>query len=168
MNENIVLCGFMGCGKTTVGKALAKKTGMSLVDTDKYIEEKENMTISDIFKVYGEEYFRELEHKACVELAGKSNLIIATGGGALTYERNVNALKKSCVIVLIDVPVDVLYKRLEFDTTRPLLQRADKKEAMTELYNKRMPVYKKASDIVIDGNASPICVADSIIKAIKE
>ena len=168
MNENIVLCGFMGCGKTTVGKALAKKTGMSLVDTDKYIEEKENMTISDIFKVYGEEYFRELEHKACVELADKSNLIIATGGGALTFERNVNALKKSCVIVLLDVPVDVLYKRLEFDTTRPLLQRADKKEAMTELYNKRMPVYKKASDIVIDGNASPICVADRIIKAVEE
>ena len=168
MNENIVLCGFMGCGKTTVGKALAKKTGMSLVDTDKYIEEKENMTISDIFKVYGEEYFRELEHKACVELADKSNLIIATGGGALTFERNVNALKKSCVIVLLDVPVDVLYKRLEFDTTRPLLQRADKKEAMTELYNKRMPIYKKASDIVINGNASPICVADSIIKAIEE
>lgn len=168
MNENIVLCGFMGCGKTTVGKALAKKTGMSLVDTDKYIEEKENMTISDIFKVYGEGYFRELEHKACVELADKSNLIIATGGGALTFERNVNALKKSCVIVLLDVPVDVLYKRLEFDTTRPLLQRADKKEAMAELYNKRMPVYKKASDIVIDGDASPICVANRIIKSIKE
>lgn len=168
MNKNIVLCGFMGCGKTTIGKALAKKTGMSLVDTDKYIEEKENMTISDIFKVYGEGYFRELEHKACVELANISNLIIATGGGALTYERNVKALKKSCVIVLLDVPVDVLYERLKFDTTRPLLQREDKKEAMTELYNKRMPLYKKASDIVIDGNASPFSVTDSIIKAVEE
>ena len=168
MNENIVLCGFMGCGKTTVGKALAKKTGMSLVDTDKYIEEKENMTISEIFDKHGEEYFRELEHKACIELAGKSNLIIATGGGALTYERNVKAFKQTCKIILLDVPVDVLYERLKFDTTRPLLQRADKKEAMTELYNKRMPLYKKASDIVIDGNASPFSVTDSIIKAVEQ
>lgn len=166
MSENIVLCGFMGCGKTTIGKCLAKKTGMKLIDTDKYIEEKAGMTVSEIFDTHGEAYFRDLEHSACVELAQKKNLIIATGGGALTFERNVAAFKNSCKIILIDVPVEVLYNRLKHDTTRPLLQRPDRKQAMTELYNKRMPQYKSAADIIIDGNQSPFNVTKSIIDSI--
>ncbi|MBQ9673240.1 MAG: shikimate kinase [Ruminococcus sp.] len=167
MAKNIVLCGFMGCGKTTVGENLRRKLGVNLIDTDSYIEKNEGMTISEIFEKHGESYFRDLEHKACKELSEKKGIIISTGGGALTFERNVEVLKKTGTIVLIDVPLDVLKERLSGDKSRPLLQREDKDKAMQELYDKRMPLYKNAADIVIDGNNSPLQVAMSIINATK-
>lgn len=165
--KNIILCGFMGCGKTTVGENLKKKSGMNLIDTDAYIEETEGMTISKIFEKYGESYFRDLEYKACKELSKRSGIIISTGGGALTFQRNVDVLKENGTIVLIDVPLEVLKERLKNDTTRPLLQRPDKDEAMKELYKKRMPLYKSASDVVINGDNSPLKVASDILNAVK-
>ena len=159
MSKNIILCGFMGCGKTTVGKNLQKRSGMNMIDTDAYIEKNQGMKISEIFDKYGESYFRDLEYDACCELSKKSGIIISTGGGALTFERNVQALKKNVTIVLIDVPLDAIKERLKNDTTRPLLQRPDKDEAMRELYEKRMPLYKKAADIIVDGEFPPLQVA---------
>ena len=164
--KNIVLCGFMGCGKTTVGENLSRKLGVKLIDTDAYIEQKENKRISEIFAEHGEAYFRDLEHEACVELAHRNGVVIATGGGALTFERNVQAFKNNCIIVLLDVPLDVVADRLKTDTSRPLLQREDKYEAMKQLYDSRMPLYKKAADIVIDGDNSPLQVAMNIIKEV--
>jgi shikimate kinase len=167
MNKNIVLCGFMGCGKTTIGEILKKKTGMKLIDTDAYIEETQGKTISEIFADNGEDYFRELEYNACKELSQKKGIIISTGGGALTFDRNTEVLKSNGTIVLIDVPLNVLKERLKYDTTRPLLQRPDKDKAMKELYEKRMPIYKKAADVAVDGNKSPLQVALSIINITK-
>lgn len=83
----------MGCGKSTVGRNLARKTGKRFVDMDAYIEKKTGKTISEIFTDQGEDGFRDIEHEVCLELADKSNLIIATGGGALTFERNVRVFK---------------------------------------------------------------------------
>lgn len=167
MSKNIILCGFMGCGKTTVGKNLQKRSGMNMIDTDAYIEKNQGMKISEIFDKYGESYFRDLEYDACCELSKKSGIIISTGGGALTFERNVQALKKNGTIVLIDVPLDAIKERLKNDTTRPLLQRPDKDEAMRELYEKRMPLYKKAADIIVDGELPPLQVALNIIHIAK-
>ena len=79
---NIVLCGFMGCGKTTIGKMLAERTGRKFMDTDQYIEESQKMEIPEIFSRQGEEYFRYLEYRACCDLAKMQNLVISTGGGA--------------------------------------------------------------------------------------
>lgn len=167
MTKNLILCGFMGCGKTTVGENLRKKSGMNLIDTDTYIEKTQGMTISEIFEKYGEDYFRDLEHKACKELSEKKGVIISTGGGALTFQRNVDVLKNTGTVVLIDVPLEVLKERLKNDTTRPLLQRPDKDEAMKTLYEKRMPLYKSAADIIIDGNNSPLQVALNILNSAK-
>ncbi|MDD6645641.1 MAG: shikimate kinase [Oscillospiraceae bacterium] len=167
MSKNIILCGFMGCGKTTVGKNLQKRSGMHMIDTDAYIEKNQGMKISEIFDRYGEAYFRDLEYDACCELSKKSRIIISTGGGALTFERNVQALKNNGTIVLIDVPLDTIKERLKNDTTRPLLQRPDKDEAMRELYEKRMPLYKKAADIIVDGEFPPLQVAINIIHTAK-
>lgn len=89
--NNIVLCGFMGCGKSTVGKNIARKSGRKFLDMDSYIEEKAGMTVSEIFEKYGEEKFRDMEHDACVELSGLEGLVIASGGGAFTFKRNVEA-----------------------------------------------------------------------------
>ena len=82
--NNIVLCGFMGCGKSTVGKNIARKSGRKFLDMDSYIEEKAGMTVSEIFEKYGEEKFRDMEHDACVELAGLEGLVIASGGKILS------------------------------------------------------------------------------------
>lgn len=164
--KNIVLCGFMGCGKSTVGGLLAKKTGMTFVDLDTYIEKKEGKTISKIFEDNGEEYFRELERKAAAELSEKNGVVIAAGGGTLTFKENVEVLKKGGKIVLLDLPVETIAARLKNDTTRPLLNRPDKDKAMRELYDKRLPLYRAAADIAVDADKSPLYVCMEIIRNI--
>ena len=161
--KNIILCGFMGCGKSTIGNLLSKKTGMSFIDLDKYIEKKENKTVAEIFADNGEDYFRQLERDASKELSQKKSLVIATGGGTLTFQENVDAFKTSGKIVLLDVPVEVVSERLQGDTTRPLLNRPDKEKAMRELYEKRMPLYQNAADVVVNAANSPLQVCMEII-----
>ena len=165
--NNIILCGFMGCGKSTVGKNLARKTGRKFVDMDRYIENKAQKTVSEIFAERGEDGFRDLEHEACTELAKQNNLIIAAGGGALTFERNVEAFRGKDTIVLLDVPLGTIKYRLRNDKKRPLLQRPDKDAVMTELYNSRYPKYRAAADIVIKGENTPLKTAFSIIEQLK-
>lgn len=165
--NNIVLCGFMGCGKSTVGKNLARKKGMAFIDMDTYIEEKAGMTVSEIFEKHGENGFRDMEHEACRELAEKSGLVIASGGGAFTFQRNVDAFKGKDVIVMLDVPLETISLRLKNDKTRPLLQRPDKEQAMKELYDRRYPIYKTAADLIIKGQHTPAKSALAIIEAVE-
>lgn len=165
--DNIVLCGFMGCGKTTVGRNLARKSGRKFIDMDSYIEEKAGMKVSEIFEKYGESHFRDLEHEACLELANTKGLVIASGGGAFTFQRNIDAFKGKDKIVLLDVPLDIIKQRLKNDTTRPLLQRPDKEDAMRELYEKRLPIYLAAADITVSGKNTPLKTAYAIIRAVE-
>lgn len=161
--KSIVLCGFMGCGKSTIGSLLAKKCGMAFVDMDKYIERAEGKTVSQIFEDSGEEYFRMREREAARELGMKKGLVIAAGGGTLTFPENVEAFKKKCCIILLDLPVEVVKERLKYDTTRPLLARPDKDEVINRLYNERLPLYRAAADMVVDGEGSPMNVTASIM-----
>ncbi len=164
--KKIILCGFMGCGKSTVGTLLAKKTGMSFVDLDNYIEKQEKKTVSQIFADSGEEYFRKLERQAAKTLSEKKGVVIAAGGGTLTFPENVEALKKGGLIVLLDLPVETVAERLKNDTTRPLLNRPDKERAMKELYDKRLPLYRAAADIIVNADNSPMQVCKEIMAAI--
>ncbi len=157
----------MGCGKSTVGRNLARKTGKRFVDMDAYIEKKTGKKISEIFAERGEDGFRDIEHEVCLELAQKSNLIIASGGGAFTFERNVEAFKGSDIIVLLDVPLERIRYRLRNDKVRPLLQRPDKNKAMTELYNKRYPLYKAAADVTVKGKNTPIQTTRAVMDAVR-
>lgn len=166
-NKNIVLCGFMGCGKTTVGKQLAKITSMEYIDIDQYIEQQQNTTISEIFAEHGEGYFRDLEHEASKELSSKKGCVIAAGGGTLLFDRNIEALKQNGIVVLLDVPLDTIKYRLRNDKKRPLLQRPDKDKVMEEMYNARLPLYKKASDYVINASKGPLAVAEEIKALLK-
>ena len=154
----------MGCGKSTVGVLLAKKCGMSFIDMDSYIEKKENKTVSEIFDDSGEGHFRELERQASKELSKRSGLVIAAGGGTLTFKENVEALRSSGTIILLDLPVEVIAERLKEDKSRPLLNRPDKLEAMRELYSRRMPLYTDAADIRVNGNQSPMQVCRDIME----
>ena len=113
--KNIVLIGMPACGKSTIGYWLSKKIGYPLLDTDKYLEEKENRIISDIFSNEGEEYFRNLETKYLKELSEKEGLIISTGGGAVKKKENIDILKKNGIVMIFlkkTINIALFYKIL--------------------------------------------------------
>ncbi|MBQ1546270.1 MAG: shikimate kinase [Clostridia bacterium] len=161
--KNLVLCGFMGSGKSTVGKQLAEKLGTCFIDTDEYIEEKEGMTISEMFEKYGEEYFREKEREVCRELSELKRVVISTGGGTLLNDENRRTLKKNGVVFLLNVSSRTVLARLRTDTTRPLLQREDKEYAVKMMLTQRTPLYNMAADYVIDAEESPRKVCLTIL-----
>lgn len=154
--KNLFLCGFMGCGKSTVGVELAKSLKLPCVDMDTYIEKRHKMIIKDMFAKYGESYFRALEHCACLELSRLNGSVISLGGGTVTVPENVKVLKsKNCELIFIDTSLEVIKERLNGDTTRPLLQRPDRERAIEDLYNKRYPTYKKSATIIVNGDDTP-------------
>ncbi len=140
MNQrNIVLTGFMGTGKTSVGRALAQMLDREFVDMDTWLQAREGMTIAEIFSVKGEPFFRALESALCRELAAGEKLVIATGGGALVNEANRRAFAAAYVICL-DASVDEILRRLDDDDERPLL-RGDKRAQIETLLNARRDAY---------------------------
>lgn len=149
--NNIVLCGFMGSGKTVVGKELAKIMGRKFVDTDELIEQEQGVAIKAIFATHGEDYFRDLEFEMCKKVAQMKGAVVSTGGGAMTFQRNVDAIKEGSKVVFLDASFDVICERIGDSTTRPLFQ--DKTKAK-ELYNARKEKYLSAADYVIDGDMS--------------
>ncbi len=151
--RNIILIGFMGCGKTTAGKIIAEKSGYTFVDTDEYIEKKYNMKISEIFEKYGEGKFREMETLALCEVCGKDNCIISTGGGIVErFTENAEIMKKSGTVFFINPPFEIIKQRLSGDTSRPLL--AEGFEKAQKLYKSRLPKYKDAADVVVEKETS--------------
>ncbi len=155
MKNNIILIGFMGCGKSTIGKRLAQDYGMCFLDTDAWIENKENITISEIFATKGEAYFRELETK-CLEALleeeshdSESGKVISVGGGLPVREVNRRLLKKLGTVVYLKATEETIYKRLKKDTTRPLLQGDNPKQKIRELMDAREEKYMDASDSVV-------------------
>ncbi len=148
---NIVLCGFMGSGKTVVGKELAKIMGCKFVDTDELIEAEQGVAIKAIFATHGEDYFRDLEHEMCKKVADMKGCVVSTGGGAMTFQRNVDAIKKGAKVVFLDASFEVICDRIGDNTNRPLFQDKEKARA---LYDERKDKYLAASDYVIDGDMS--------------
>lgn len=162
---NIVLCGFMGSGKTVVGKELAKILGVKFIDTDDLVEKKQGIPIKAIFASYGEEYFRELEYEVCKAVASERNCVISTGGGAMTYKRNVDAIKSNgAKVVFLNASYDVICQRIGSTNTRPLFK--DKQKAK-ELYDERKDKYLIASDYVVDGDMSAMKTALDIANMFK-
>lgn len=161
---NIAVCGFMGCGKTTVGLELSKILGIRFVDTDELIEKEEGRSISQIFAENGEAHFRDLEFEMCKKVAKMENVVISTGGGAMTFSRNVEAIKQGSTVLFIDVPFDVICKRIKDTSTRPLFQN---RENAKKLYDERKEKYARAADIVVDGNKSVLELSNEIAMMFK-
>lgn len=147
--NNIVLCGFMGSGKTVVGKELAKILGVKFVDTDELIEEEQGVAIKAIFAAHGEDYFRDLEYEMCKKVAEMNGVVVSTGGGAMTFKRNVDAIKEGSKVVFLDASFDVICDRIGDSTSRPLFQ---DKEKAKKLYDERKDKYLSAADYVINGD----------------
>lgn len=166
--KNIVLTGFMGTGKTVVSKIISKKLGYKLIDIDSIIEKEQNMTITDIFKHFGETKFREIESDVIKRISDIENAVISTGGGAVLKEENLNNLKKRGIIFCLSATPETILKRTINNNTRPLLQVENPLEKIKELLNIRRPFYEKADFIIDTENRSPFEIADEIIKKIKE
>lgn len=157
MKDNIALIGFMGSGKTTVGKLLAKSMEMKFVDIDKIIEAHEKKSINEIFAEKGQVYFRDLEREIISQESLKNNCVIATGGGSIVDNENVKRLKETSFIVYLNATVDCLYLRLKTSTTRPILNDAqDRKKLIAELLEKREFLYQISADysVAIDERTS--------------
>lgn len=149
MPASIILIGLPGAGKTVVGKELAKKFDFSFLDTDYLIEELEGYSISEIFEIKGEVYFRDLETSVIKSLLGVKNKVISIGGGAFEREENRNLLKQIGNVVYLKASVDTIYDRIKNAVGRPLLACDNPKQKLNELYVKRHPQFKEA-DYVID------------------
>ncbi|MBL7995993.1 DUF559 domain-containing protein [bacterium] len=143
--RHIYLCGFMGCGKTTVGRLLAEKLGFSFIDTDQLIEQNEKKAVTEIFAHSGEAQFREMENCAIEQLIkSNQNTVIALGGGSLMRSENLNSIKKDGYLVYLNTNLNVIAERLRSDSVRPMLQQAPIKT----LYKQRRPGYE-AADLII-------------------
>lgn len=164
MTETIYLCGFMGCGKTTVGQILAAKLGLTYTDMDSFIEEKEKMPIPQIFAEKGEPYFREKETEA-VRILGEQGGVIACGGGAMLKDINAGIAAGLGAVVYIDVPYETCWGRISGDTNRPIVM-ANTKESLEEIYNSRKPLYTAHSTVIADGTGTPAEIADRIAAAV--
>ena len=170
MKTNIALIGFMGAGKTVVGKALAKRLNREFVELDSLIEQRAGKSIPDIFEQDGEIAFRELEIEVTKEVSRNKNLVIACGGGLVLNKINIDRLRKESIIVYLTASPGVLLKRTSNDGgERPLLKAADKALEIKELLRFRKPFYERAADIKIDTSKLDIdAAAEQIIGRLKE
>ena len=151
MMKNIVLIGFMGSGKTTIGKALEEKTDMVFVDTDELIEAYEGYQISNIFADKGEAYFRRLENETLNNLlVSTDNKVISTGGGIVTNQANIPLLKQLGKVFYLRIKPETVVERLEGDKTRPLLMGEDKLVKVEQLMTDRKELYEMVADKTID------------------
>lgn len=154
----IILIGFMGVGKTTIGKIIAKKLKLNFVDMDNYIEKREGKSISKIFEEYGEQHFRELESESLKDLIKIDNIVISTGGGIITTKENSDILKKEKIVIFLDANTQTILNNLykEIDK-RPLLSKSNNVEnTISNLLNERYEKYNSICDIKIDINEKNI------------
>jgi shikimate kinase len=165
--KNIVLTGFMGTGKTEVGRELAQLRGLKLIDVDTEIESAEGMTINDIFRQFGEERFRGIETAMIEHVSREENVIISTGGGAVLRQHNMDILKKTGIVICLMATPETILQRTCTTAERPLLQVENPLQKINELLQFRKPYYERA-DIIIDTEGkSPLQIAEEIIEKIR-
>ncbi len=170
MKTNVALIGFMGTGKTVVGKVLAEKLNKEFVELDSLIEQKAGKSIPDIFQQDGEIAFRELEIKVTKEVSGRKNLVIACGGGIVLNKINIDRLREEAIIVYLIASPELILKRvLNEEGQRPLLNTPNKASEIQQLLKFRKPFYERAADIKIDTSRLDIdSVAEQILGKLKE
>ena len=160
----IFLCGFMGCGKSTVGKKLADILQCDFTDMDEYIEQQAGKKIPAIFAEHGEPYFRDLETQAVRELSSRSG-VIACGGGAMLRERNAQIAQEHGSVILLDVPFSVCYERIR-NTDRPLV-RNNTPQQLENLYYQRAVLYQKHATYKIDASHGMEQTIQAILQALQ-
>jgi len=170
--KNIVLIGFMGTGKSSIGKSLALRLGRSFVDIDHAIENAEQMSIPDIFAKHGESYFRAVEKKICAAAAARRNAVIATGGGTVKDPDNLAVLRKSGLIVCLTADVDTILERTRRVGQRPLLDAhgsdgAERRKAISDMLEARRDIYACADYTLDTSDKTPLLVIDELMRHLK-
>ena len=150
MSNNIFLIGLMGAGKTTIGRALAKKLNRPFFDSDHEIEARTGASVSTIFEIEGETSFRKREAETIRELGSQAGIILATGGGAVLHPETRAFLKETPSVIYLHASISHLLQRTERDKSRPLLQTADPRKKLEELFLQRDPFYREVADLVIE------------------
>ena len=149
----------MGAGKTTIGRQIARFLGFDFFDSDREIEQRTGVAIPLIFELEGEEGFRRREKDIISELSKKSNIVLATGGGAVLNKENRQALKNSGKVIYLCAGIDDLLERTAKDKNRPLLQTADPRKKLQAILTEREPIYRKLADIILETNKMTVHAA---------
>ncbi len=163
--ESIYLCGFMGCGKSHIGKLLSKLLKMPFVDLDSYVVKKEGMAIPKIFEEKGEPYFRQLEADCLKEL--QDGYVVATGGGTLINKDTAKYAGEHGKTVFLDAAFPVCYGRIKNDANRPLVVN-NTREQLEKIFNTRRKIYGENAKITVKAEGTAISIANKIIDSIKE
>lgn len=164
MTASVYLCGFMGCGKSHIGRMLAAELDRKLVDLDRVIVEREGMAIPEIFAQFGEPHFRRLEAQYIRELSG--GYIVATGGGALINDETAEFARQSGLSVYINASFETCYARIRNDTNRPLVVN-NTPEQLRQLYDARAEIYRRNSMVMVNGNARDTIICGEIVKLVR-
>lgn len=163
--RNIFFVGLMGAGKTTVGKHLAKSLEMDFYDTDQEIEKRTGVRIPTIFEMEGEAGFRKREVLMIDELTQMSNIVLATGGGAVLNAENRQHLATRGTVIYLRASVQDLYLRTRFDRNRPLLQNTNAQAKLEQLFSERDPLYREVAHHIVDTGNQPVA---NIVQKIEE
>lgn len=163
----LVLVGMMGCGKSHVAQLLGRDLGLNVFDSDGIVEWEAGRDISEIMADFGEAFFRDEEAEVISRLLDKKNAIIATGGGALMRDETLKRVLECSVSIWIDADLDVLLKRLEGDSSRPLLAGDHKRDTLFKLLENRLPRYRQAH-VYVRNNGDEADVMDEIHRALEE
>jgi shikimate kinase len=157
----------MGVGKTTIGEILAKKLDYDFIDMDAEIEKREGATISEIFRIQGEQRFRKIESRLVEDLSQNDKIVIACGGGTITNLDNAETISKTSRMVYLTASIKEIIKRTNQDNNRPLLQVQNPYDIALELIKKRKPVYSKYAEITIDTTGkTPDEVVEMVMEAL--
>jgi len=165
---NIFLVGMMGAGKTTIGRALARRMEMTFVDTDRELVERTGATVATIFEIEGEEGFRRRESALLSELAQGCGCVIATGGGTVLTAENRRVMRERGTVVYLRARLESLWERTRRDTSRPLLATPDPRATLAALLEQREPLYLEAAHLVMDtGPQSASTLVARLVTALK-
>ena len=148
--RNLVLVGFMGSGKSSVGREIARRCDFRFLDTDSVIRQKYGKSIPEIFAIHGEPAFREEEHQLLLRLRGARHLVIATGGGIVLQPQNRLLLRSIGPVVWLTADEEVIWERVSRNRNRPLLQTVDPRSTIRSLMQIRYPLYREAADVVVE------------------
>lgn len=165
MKENIILVGLMGAGKSTIGRSLAKLLQKDFYDSDRVIEERTGVDISTIFEIEGEQGFRDREEQVIAELCEKDNIVLATGGGCILREANRLNMKERGHVVYLRTTASLLYSRIRYDKSRPLMQTKSPIDTLKKLLDDREPYYLEVADTIIMTGKQKVSV---IVKRVEE
>ena len=168
LSKPIILVGLMGAGKSTIGLRLAGALNLPFVDSDHEIEEAAGCSISDLFAVYDEEIFRDLELRVIQRLLNNPNQIIATGGGAYIQEPIRQMIEKKGFTIWLRADLDVILERVNRRDTRPLLAKGNKRKILSKLITERYPIYEKANMVVDSGEGAHEKVVKEIVARLKK